>query len=106
MTEETTPKATAPSEPKPTPIGRLTLSEVDAALADCDKTVKACSETVKSKLSGNAAIPTKVLRDLSRANAHRGRLVMRRITLLIDGGDAAAMELLERLMKVKPSKAA
>lgn len=107
MTEQTDPKLQTQTDakPKPTPIGRLaTLTEVDTALADCEKTIKVCSDTVKAKLNGNAAIPTNVLRDLSRANAHKGKLMMRRITLLIDGGDAAVMELLDKLMKVKPAK--
>jgi hypothetical protein len=107
MADETIPKSQKPSEAvvKPTPIGRLSLAEVDAAISESEKSIKSCSDTVKAKLNGNAAIPTKVLHELSRANAHRGKLMMRRITLLIDGGDAAVMELLDKLMKVKPAKA-
>ncbi len=107
MADETNPKLEVKTDakPKPTPIGRLTLSEVDVALSDCEKTIKSCSDTVKAKLNSNGAIPTKVLQDLSRTNAHRGKLMMRRISLLIDGGDAAVMELLDKLMKVKPTKA-
>jgi hypothetical protein len=101
-----TPKAAKPTKPKGVPIGRLTLPQIDAALADCDKAVKAHSETVKVKLAGNAAIPTSVLRELSRANTQRARLVQRRITLLIEAGDGAAMDLIEKLMKLKPAKAA
>ena len=104
MTEETNPKATKPSEPKPTPIGRMTIGEVDAALADCDKTIKTCSDLVKAKLASNAALSTSVLRDLSKANAHKGKLMMRRITLLIDSGEASVMELLDKLMRVKLPK--
>ena len=108
MAQETNPKLQTQTDakPKPTPIGWLTLAEVDAALSDCEKNIKSCSDAVKSKLNANAAIPTKVLQELSRTNAHRAKLVMRRVTLLIDGGDAAAMELLDKLMKVKPAKAA
>jgi hypothetical protein len=43
--------------------------------------------------------------DQARANADRGRLMMRRISLLIEAGDAAAMELLDKIMKLKPAKA-
>ncbi len=43
--------------------------------------------------------------DLSKANAHKGKLMMRRISLLIETGEASAMELLDKLMKVKLSKA-
>jgi hypothetical protein len=32
-------------------------------------------------------------------------LMMRRISLLIEAGDAAAMELLDKIMKLKPAKA-
>lgn len=106
MTDEANPKVQKQAEPKPTPIGRLKLAEVDAALAECERSIKSCSETVKLKLNSSAAIPTKVLHELSRANAHKGKLMMRRITLLIEGGDAAVMELLDKLMKVKPAKVA
>jgi hypothetical protein len=108
MSTENTPevqKPTKPAKPKSTPIGRLTLPQVDAALADCDRTVKSHSDTVKAKLSSNAAIPTNVLRELSRANALKSRLVMRRIALLVEAGDSVAMDLLDKLMKVKPAKA-
>jgi hypothetical protein len=107
MADETNPKLEVKTDakPKPTPIGRLSLSEVDVALLDCEKSIKLCSDTVKAKLNGNAAIPTKVLQELSRTNGHRGKLMMRRISLLIEGGDAAVMELLDKLMKVKPAKA-
>ena len=69
------------------PIGRMTIGEVDAALTDCDKTIKSCSDLVKAKLATNAALPTNVLRDLSKANAHKGKLMMRRISLLIETPD-------------------
>ena len=91
---------------KPTPIGRLAIIEVDKALAECEKTVKAHSETVKAKLAANAAIPSNVLRELSRANAMKAKLVMRRIALLVESGDHAALELIDKLIKLKPAKAA
>src|SRR5450759_2576227 len=85
MAQETNPKLQTQTDAKvkPTPIGRLTLAEVDTALADCEKSIKSCSDAVKAKLNANAAIPTKVLQELSRTNVHRAKLVMRRITLLI-----------------------
>lgn len=104
MTEDTSQKDHKESAEKPTPIGRMSISEVDAALADCDKTIKTCSELVKAKLASNAALSTSVLRELSKANAHKSKLMMRRITLLIDSGEASVMELLDKLMKVKLSK--
>lgn len=107
MTEQAptkTPKAPKQATDK-TPIGRLTLQEVDATLADCEKIIKSHSDTVKAKLAVNASIPSSVLRELSRANAEKGRLMMRRIALLIEYGDAAAQDLLDKLMKVKPAKA-
>jgi len=99
-----TPKAPKQATDK-TPIGRLTLQEVDATLADCEKIIKSHSDSVKAKLAVNASIPSSVLRELSRANAEKGRLMMRRIALLIECGDAAAQDLLDKLMKVKPVKA-
>lgn len=105
MTEQAptkTPKAPKQATDK-TPIGRLTLQEVDATLADCEKIIKSHSDTVKAKLAVNASIPSSVLRELSRANAEKGRLMMRRIALLIEYGDAAAQDLLDKLMKVKPT---
>ncbi len=106
MTTPKTPKAPMQRGEKPTPIGRFTLTQVNAAFAECDKTVKAHSDTVKAKLTNNALIPSNVLRELFRANAQKGRLVMRRIALLIESGDGAFMDLLDKLMKVKPAKAA
>jgi hypothetical protein len=104
MTEDTSQKPQKEATEKATPIGRMTIGEVDAALADCDKTIKTCSDLVKAKLTSNATLPTSVLRDLSKANAHKGKLMMRRITLLIDSGEASVMELLDKLMKVKLPK--
>ncbi len=105
MTEDTNQKSQKEAVEKATPIGRMTIAEVDASLSECDKTIKACSELVKAKLATNSALPTNVLRDLSKANAHKGKLMMRRITLLIDSGEASVMDLMEKLMKVKLSKA-
>ena len=110
MAELTQPTTTKPSnalkesENKPTPIGRLPITEVDMALADCEKIIKSHSDTVKAKLAGNAAIPANVLRELSRANAQKAKLIMRRITLLIESGDSAAMELVDKLVKLKAPK--
>ena len=104
MTEDAGQKPQKETTEKATPIGRMTIGEVDAALADCDKTIKTCSDLVKTKLASNATLPTNVLRDLSKANAHKGKLMMRRITLLIESGEASVMELLDKLMKVKLPK--
>ena len=106
MTQESIQKLEKPQVAKQPSIGRLSLIDVDAALVDCEKTIKACSDAVKVKLNNNANISPIVLRDLSRANSKKTRLMMRRISLLIDIGDVAVTELLEKLMKVKPAKAA
>ncbi len=106
MNDQTTPKAPKVQKQagdKPT-IGRMSLNDVDSALSDCEKTIKVHSDVVKTKLASNGTIPTNVLRELSRANSQRGRLMIRRIVLLIESGDAAVMELLDKIMKVKPSK--
>jgi hypothetical protein len=104
MTEEITVKpikTRKTPEAKTTPIGRLTLPEVDLALAACEKTVKAHIDTVKAKLATNSSIPANILRELSHGNNLKSRLMKRRIALLIETGDAAVMELLQKLMKVK-----
>ena len=88
--------------PKGTPVGRQTLVEVDVGLAECEAVIKTCSDAVKSKLGTNGSIPPNLLRDLARCNAQRYKLVMRRITLLMEGGDSVSQELLEKLLKVKP----
>lgn len=93
------------TRPKATPVGRQSIAEVDAGLAECEKVIKSCSDAVRTKLAGNGAIPPAVLRDLARANAQRSKLVMRRITLLLEIGDATAAELIEKLLKVKPKAA-
>ncbi len=105
MTEDTSQKSPKEATEKAIPIGHMTIGEVDTALADCDKTIKTCSDLVKAKLATNASLPTSVLRDLSKANAHKGKLMMRRISLLIESGEASAMDLLDKLMKVKLPKA-
>lgn len=109
MTEQTAAakksKSTKPDSEKTPPIGRLTISEVDAALADCEKTIKGHSEIVRSKLGTNASIPANVLRELSRANVLKSRLMLRRISVLLECGDAAVMDMIDKLMKVKPVKA-
>lgn len=94
-----------PAKQKGSPISQLSLLQTDAALADCDKMVKTHSESVKAKLASNAAIPGNILRELSRANAQRSRLVQRRITLLIESGDGPALELIDKLLKLKVTKA-
>lgn len=109
MSEPTTiktPKNPTAAADKPISIGRMNLVEVDSALSDCEKAIKVNSDTVKAKLTNNASIPSNVLRVLSRANGQKGKLMLRRISLLIDAGDAATMELLDKLMKVKPAKSA
>lgn len=88
--------------PKGTPIGRQTLAEVDAGLVECDTVIKACSDAVKSKLGTNGSIPPNLLRDLARSNAQRHKLVMRRVTILMESGDSVSQELIEKLLKVKP----
>ena len=97
--------AKLPEEKTPS-IGRMSMSEVDAALMTCEKNIKSHVETVKTKLNSNASISPEVLRDLSKGNSLKTRLVMRRIALLIETGDAAALELLDKLMKVKPARPA
>lgn len=72
--------------PKGTPVGRQTLAEVDAGLSECDKVIKSCSDAVKARLGGTGSIPPQLLRDLSRANVQRGKLMMRRISLLTESG--------------------
>lgn len=95
------PSATE-NRPKATPVGRQSIAEVDEGLSECEKVIKTCSDAVRAKLAGNGAIPPAVLRDLARANAQRTKLVLRRITLLLESGDPGASDLLEKLLKVKP----
>lgn len=105
MSEAAEPKgvkiAKLPEE-KSTAIGRMALAEVDAALLGCEKNIKTQIDTVRLKLNSNASLPPSVLRELSKGNSLKVRLMMRRIALLLESGDSTVMELLERLMKVKP----
>ncbi len=84
----------------------MNLAEVDASLLVCEKNIKTQIETVKVKLNINASIPPAVLRELSKGNGQKSRLMMRRIALLIESGDSGVMELLDKLMKVKPTRPA
>lgn len=86
-------------------IRTLSLTEVDGALAVYDKTIRMNTELVKTKLTSGGAIPSDVLRDLSVANKQKARLTMRRIALLIETGDTAVMDLIDKLCKIKPVKA-
>ena len=109
MNDLTKPKPSkSPNETgeKSTSIGRLSITEIDSALSDCEKTIKGHSDIVKAKLTTNSSIPSNVLRELSRANGMKTKLIMRRITLLVESGDAAVMELLDKLMKTKIAKSA
>ena len=87
------------------PLRTLSLTEVDGALAVYDKTIRMSTELVKTKLTSGGAIPSDVLRDLSIANKQKARLTMRRIALLIETGDSAVMDLIDKLCKIKPAKA-
>ena len=86
-------------------IKTLSLTEVDGALTVYDKTIRMNTELVKTKLTTGGAIPSEVLRDLSIANRQKVRLTMRRIALLIETGDTAVMDLIDKLCKIKPAKA-
>ena len=114
MTEEiTTTVPTPESTDKPKTrrktneksLRTLSLTEVDGALAVYDKTIRMNTELVKTKLTTGSAIPSDVLRDLSVANKQKARLTMRRIALLIETGDTAVMDLIDKLCKIKPVKA-
>lgn len=87
-----------------TPVARMTLTEVDNALIEQEKKIKLNADTIKAKLAANSPIPTAVMRELSRGNSHKARLVMRRISLLVEHGDPSANELIEKLLKIKISK--
>lgn len=87
------------------PLRTLSLTEVDGALTAYDKTIRMNTELVKTKLTSGGAIPSDVLRDLSIANKQKARLTLRRIALLIETGDAAVMDLIDKLCKIKPGKA-
>ncbi len=101
---DTAPQSKPEDKAKPTPIGRLAFAEVDKALGECEKTIKTHSDTVKGKLAVNAAIPGNVLRELSSANAQKAKLVMRRIGLLMESGDQAALDVIDKLVKLKIAK--
>lgn len=113
MTEETnqnptTEQTTQPKTRRKTnekSIRTLSLTEVDGALAVYDKTIRMNTELVKTKLTTGGTIPSDVLRDLSIANKQKARLTMRRIALLIETSDAAVMDLIDKLCKIKPVKA-
>lgn len=114
MTDEinTTPATEQATQPKTRrksnekSLRTLSLTEVDGALAVYDKTIRMNTELVKTKLTSGGAIPSDVLRDLSVANKQKARLTMRRIALLIETGDTAVMELIDKLCKIKPVKSA
>jgi len=112
MTEEATTITPEPTDKPKTrrkstekSIRTLSLTEVDGALAVYDKTIRMNTELVKTKLTSGGAIPSDVLRDLSIANKQKARLTMRRIALLIETGDTAVMDLIDKLCKIKPMKA-
>jgi hypothetical protein len=100
--QTTQPKTRRKTNEKP--LRTLSLTEVDGALTVYDKTIRMSTELVKAKLTSGGAIPSDVLRDLSIANKQKARLTMRRIALLIETGDSAVMDLIDKLCKIKPAK--
>ena len=107
-TNNSADKTTQPKTRRKTnekPLRTLSLTEVDGALAVYDKTIRMSTELVKTKLTSGGSIPSDVLRDLSIANKQKARLTMRRIGLLIETGDTAVMDLIDKLCKIKPAKA-
>lgn len=102
---EQTPKPKTRRQSTQKSLRTLSLTEVDGALAVYDKTIRMNTELVKTKLTSGGAIPSDVLRDLSVANKQKARLTMRRIALLIETGDTAVMDLIDKLCKIKPVKA-
>jgi len=101
---EQPPKPKTRSQSPQKSLRTLSLTEVDGALAVYDKTIRMNTELVKTKLTSGGAIPSDVLRDLSVANKQKARLTMRRIALLIETGDTAVLDLIDKLCKIKPSK--
>lgn len=101
---EQTPKPKTRRQSTQKSLRTLSLTEVDGALAVYDKTIRMNTELVKTKLNSGGAIPSDVLRDLSVANKQKARLTMRRIALLIETGDTAVMELIDKLCKINPVK--
>ncbi len=85
-------------------IRTFSLLEVDNALSNYDKTIRLNTEQVKTKLVSGVPIPSTVLRELSIANKQKVNLTMRRIALLIESGDAAVLELIDKLCKIKAVK--
>lgn len=105
QTSHTAPMSTASKDAHDgTPVGRMTLTEVDTALNEQEKKIKLSADTIKAKLAANSPIPTAVMRELSRGNSQKARLVMRRIALLVEHGDPSANELIEKLLKIKISR--
>ena len=102
---EQTKKPTTSRKTNEKSLRTLSLTEVDGALAVYDKTIRMNTELIKNKLTSGGAIPSDVLRDLSVANKQKARLTMRRIALLIETGDTAVMDLIDKLCKIKPVKA-
>ena len=98
----TTPEDRQPKRRRRSPqkgIRTLSLTEVDVALATCDKTIRLNTELVKTKLVSGVPIPSGALRELSIANRQKVNLTMRRIALLIERGDEVALELVDKLCK-------
>ena len=85
-------------------IRTMNFSSIDAALSEIDKTIKENSDIVKTRLAANSSIPAEILRGLSRANGQKSRLVMRRISLLMELGEPGVMDLIDKLMKFKAPK--
>ncbi len=104
-TPESTDKSKTRRKTNEKSLRTLSLTEVDGALAVYDKTIRMNTELVKTKLTSGGTIPSDVLRDLSVANKQKSRLTMRRIALLIETGDTAVMDLIDKLCKIKPVKA-
>ena len=87
------------------PIGKMSITEVDAAFTNAEATIKRLNESVKAAFEANHPVNVDDLRQLQRMGQRRTKLMLRRIALVVANPSSQANDLLDKLMKVKVAQA-
>jgi len=111
---QTQPAVTAPVQPaevpapapKIIPITKMNLDQVDAALANCQGTLREQSEIITTELArGGLSIPASKLKALRQINSQKAKLMMRRFALLLQSNDPKIKELIDQILTISPATA-
>jgi hypothetical protein len=83
----------------------MSIAEVDAEFTKAEATTKRLNESVKAAFEANQPVNVDDLRQLQRLGQRRTKLMLRRVALVIANPSSQAIDLLDKLMKVKIAQA-